>query len=362
MLPFKDTHKFIRQLAVFLVCLTLLIGCAALVLGPLATWLAGPHVIGSMPPIDQIQAVANARTSLLQFIGGAVAVGALFYNARNHLVSRRSYELSERGQVTDRYGKAVEQLASAAMQVRLGGIYALERIARDSPSDHQTIMDVLSAYIRNYTLTTDDRNATEEGHPIAPTDLQAALQVIGRRNVTSDLLPIDLRGAKLQGVELQDADLSGCYMPSADLSHSSLHRIKLRNSRLMWIDLSNAHLVEIDLSGSLLIRSNFHEAHLIDVNLDHADISDYSNLSNATLRGVCLSNAELEDVNLSGSNFSEMDFSNVCLDVTDLTGVELSETTGLTAKGLRNAIIDEQTALPYWLQFDPSSRDVVEET
>jgi hypothetical protein len=34
------------------------------------------------------------------------------------------------------------------LEVRLGGIYALERIARDSPTDHWTIIEVLSTYVR----------------------------------------------------------------------------------------------------------------------------------------------------------------------------------------------------------------------
>jgi hypothetical protein len=32
--------------------------------------------------------------------------------------------------------------------VRLGGIYALERIARDSESDHWAVMEVLTAFVR----------------------------------------------------------------------------------------------------------------------------------------------------------------------------------------------------------------------
>jgi len=44
----------------------------------------------------------------------------------------RTFELTEQGQVTDRYTKAIEQLGSDKLDVRIGGIYALERIARDS--------------------------------------------------------------------------------------------------------------------------------------------------------------------------------------------------------------------------------------
>ena len=36
------------------------------------------------------------------------------------------------------------------LDVRIGGIYALERIARDSARDHSTIMEVLAAFIREH--------------------------------------------------------------------------------------------------------------------------------------------------------------------------------------------------------------------
>ena len=64
-------------------------------------------------------------------------------------MSRRTLS-DEQGQVTDRYTKAIEQLGSDKLDVRIGGIYALERIARDSARDHPTVMEVLTAFIREH--------------------------------------------------------------------------------------------------------------------------------------------------------------------------------------------------------------------
>lgn len=55
------------------------------------------------------------------------------------------------GHVTDRYSKAIEQLGSDKIEIRLGGIYALERLMRDSPNDQPTIIEVLAAYVRQTT-------------------------------------------------------------------------------------------------------------------------------------------------------------------------------------------------------------------
>jgi hypothetical protein len=67
--------------------------------------------------------------------------------------SRRTLELTAQGQATDRFTRAVEQLGASAMEVRIGGIYALERIARDSAADgdggdHPAVMAVLAAFVR----------------------------------------------------------------------------------------------------------------------------------------------------------------------------------------------------------------------
>ena len=70
-------------------------------------------------------------------------VWALLFTARN-------FTLSREGQVTDRYTKAIEQLGSDKLDVRIGGIYALERVARDSAKDHPTVMEVLTAFIREH--------------------------------------------------------------------------------------------------------------------------------------------------------------------------------------------------------------------
>jgi hypothetical protein len=65
-------------------------------------------------------------------------------------LSRRTFELTEQGQVTDQYTKAIEQLSSDKLDVRIGGIYALERVARASVRDHPTVMLVLTAFIREH--------------------------------------------------------------------------------------------------------------------------------------------------------------------------------------------------------------------
>jgi hypothetical protein len=90
------------------------------------------EVSGPLRILRLQQARDAARGRLLTLGAGLFAAGALIFTAQNYRLARRTFELTEQGQVTDRYTKAIEQLGSYnKLDVRIGGIYALERVARD---------------------------------------------------------------------------------------------------------------------------------------------------------------------------------------------------------------------------------------
>ena len=90
----------------------------------------------------------DARTSALQLLGGFVLAAGAIFTARTVRLSQESNALDRERQITERFTGSIQLLAHERDAVRLGGIYALERIARDSPGDHVTIMDVLNAHAR----------------------------------------------------------------------------------------------------------------------------------------------------------------------------------------------------------------------
>lgn len=99
-------------------------------------------------PANALIDTPPARQPKAQTIGTLVtaltAIAALVFTGL-------SLNATLQGQYTDRYTKAIEQLGHQGpegLQVRLGGVYALERLARDSPRDQPTIIEVLSAFIR----------------------------------------------------------------------------------------------------------------------------------------------------------------------------------------------------------------------
>ena len=78
------------------------------------------------------------------------------------LTGNRQADIAGRRHLTDTFSKAVEQLSSDKMELRLGGLYTLERLAGevlDSPRDadrnlYWTVMETLTAFVRERTRRT----------------------------------------------------------------------------------------------------------------------------------------------------------------------------------------------------------------
>jgi hypothetical protein len=96
---------------------------------------------------DKSKAINDVRTTLLQGIGGAVILLGAYFTYRQLQTGREQLQIAQQGQVTERFTRAIDQLGHAELDVRLGGIYALERIANDSPDDRITIAEVLIAFV-----------------------------------------------------------------------------------------------------------------------------------------------------------------------------------------------------------------------
>jgi hypothetical protein len=239
--------------------------------------------------------------------------------------------------VTESFSKAIEQLGSDRLEVRLGGIYALERISKESLSDYWTVIECLTAFVRERSLKYEsDRKSVdydervsrcayfawvEAGKPEgqaerfwqqavveellgAPpaADIAAILTVVNRRSEQSR------RMEKVNGWQL---NFSGAFLKRA------------------W-QLRGAHL-----EGAIFIDTNLDNASLVDAHLEGAFFSRAS-LQRATLINAHLNGAELLGADLSWARLTGAHFE----------GVFLNGTKGLTAEQISSAFGDRWTSLP----------------
>ena len=81
---------------------------------------------------------------------GLAALVALLFTWMSVGQTNKDLQISEQGQITTRFNAAITNLGSASLDVRLGGIYALQRIMQDSSRDQRTVVSVLSAFVRRH--------------------------------------------------------------------------------------------------------------------------------------------------------------------------------------------------------------------
>jgi hypothetical protein len=262
----------------FVVALVVLIGLG-MIFVVLPTVLVRPYP--DLAREQLLKARNDIRTAGIQIVGGtALLAGLVFTN--------RTLGLNQQGQITDRFTKATDQLGSDKLDIRLGGIYSMERIARDSKNDQGPVMEVLTAFVRDHVPTTPTSTAstgttsTAGVRPAVPTDVQAVLTVVGRRNVLNDP---DGYQPDLSGADLSGANLIGAYLGGANLSGAYLRFAVLLGANLRFADLGGANLGGANLSGA---------------NLGGA------NLGGANLGGAYLSDANLSDANLSGAHLGSV--------------------------------------------------------
>lgn len=116
-------------------------GLLILLLGPIAWWTTpAKHLHGK----DKAEAINATRQIFLAAVGGLVLLTGAGFTAR-------TFYLTRRGQLTDRYTKAIGLLASEKVTERIGGVFALEHLMAESAQDHPTAVEVLAAFVRERT-------------------------------------------------------------------------------------------------------------------------------------------------------------------------------------------------------------------
>ena len=288
--------------------------CLAILLAALIIWLLiwyGPDLIarhdvgnvtGSLRVLRLQQARDAARGHLVTLGAGLFAAGALIFTAQNYRVARQTLDVAQQGQVTDRYTRAIEQLGSDKLDVRVGGIFALGRVAFDSTKDERVVMEVLCTFIREHSHEPWPLPGPDNPNPERMTrpDIQAAITMIGQPSFDYDSRGIGLRRANLTGADLSDLYLNDISLFKAALTRADLTGTELTGTDLSYADLTEAKLIDSELSGANLTGTIFHMA----------------DLTRANLSGANLTGADLSEADLSGANFTDANLSNV-----DPTGV-----------------------------------------
>ncbi|MER5459056.1 pentapeptide repeat-containing protein [Micromonospora sp. NPDC002389] len=252
---------------------------------------------------------SDRRSDLGQIVVAGAAIGALLVSAVGVIYTGRSVQVAadsvaaardelrlfEQGQANERYSRGVEHLGSESLDVRIGGILALEQFANDVPTRAASVREILNSFISVHAPRRDVRavpvvpKVSAGGfnpRPVAH-DTQTALATLGRVGGPISLSYLDLGGAAFSG------NYADSWFWATDLSSSAAIRANMKGSVFAYSDLSFVFFALTDLRGG-----NFESANLSGARLERTDLRD-ANFTNAMLAGATLIGSDLRGAKIT---------------------------------------------------------------
>ena len=155
--------------------------------------------------------------------------------------------------ITELCTRAVEQLGSDKVQVRFGGLYALERLAQDNPAYRQAIVNVMCAYLRM------------PFSPTAPASKPESAAADGRKEPVAES-ETEADGIGLTWQEERQVRLTAQRILTEHLGYDRADDLQSADppSSRFWNDirlnLTGATLIDFNLANGIIGDANFHRA------------------------------------------------------------------------------------------------------
>ena len=235
---------------------------------------------------ERLKLQHDVRIGLLQAVAGVAVIAAVAATWQQLDTDRRQLrqqlEVAGQEQAGERFARALDQLGSEQLDVRLGGIYGLERIAargaetatatagayqppgsegsgEDPPGpgwwaaqDRVQVFEILSAYVRTTSHRPPVGPAGASSLQVSQPDVHAAVTALARRTVLAGDPPLDLNGSLLPSARLGWARLAGADLRGADLRGTSLQYAELAGAHLEQALVCGTQFQGADLSGARL--------------------------------------------------------------------------------------------------------------
>lgn len=294
------------------------------------------------------QGVRDLVLAATTLVGALIGLaGYLLLAVRTNAIQRQT-DLQHEAQITDRFTKAIEQLGHDKIAVRLGAIYALERVAKDSERDFATIIETLAAYVRER-VPRQKPNAFDEPDVCSADvldaelderkgvrvsiDVAATISVLARSIPNTSILRtgeqirrVDLRNVSLVGLDLPGANLSGFRFDNSDLSYANLSEANLTSSSFRGIEFRGGNLERSTLNSANFSRSDLREANFSSIQCEGANFR-YSQFSETEFEGSQIKNSDFHTAKIMACGFVLMEFVDCDFDDTSFSDAYLSGTT-----------------------------------
>lgn len=285
------------------------------------------------------------------------AIGAAYLTWRRTTALERGTEIASRQLDTDRFTAAIGQMGHDSIDVRLGGIFALEHLAKARRDEYaETIDRVLIAFMLEHSVPPDNREKAPKmksakaraaeaftqvrGDPPPLTVDEERKQAIDRERALVNLLMSHFRTGSdvkaaidtlsrsrlvfhpdankdLDGPIVSDLDLAGLTIAGLKLGSAQVSGLGCNNLRLGNTQFDNAVIENTEFVGSILYRVSFNNSKLTKVNFSDANLIQVD-FSGSVLRSCFFTEAailyaDFSDATLIDCSFMDMRFGTIIL-------------------------------------------------
>ena len=226
--------------------------------------------------------------------------------------TRKNAELAEKGLITDRLTRAIEQIAHEKPYMRVGGIRDLEQIADTQEEERMKIAHILASFIRTQAVKNYKENELMmkeefDAHREKRLDIEIAVTVLSR--IASKLekqKQFEQHSEnKYDLCSLENLDLRGLRFEGVDLSKFALEGTDFSGAWLRGANFTNAHLFKffgIKILRAIFFRAHLHHANFTHAYLNHAIFTE-ADLTATRFDNVILQNAVFDGAVVNGTHF-----------------------------------------------------------
>ncbi len=254
--------------------------------------------------VAQVQANTAEQGLITERINKAVeGLGSVktVKRQRTRMSGKLAYEKGEDG--NPNFSKPIyEEVTAPNLEVRIGGLFALERISQDSPRDYLQILEIICAYIRENSPSHSLEPTPElEKRPDVRTDIQTAIKILARRSEEQ----ISFEWKNQFRLDLRNCNLSGVDFEAGNFSATMFHR-----SRLEGAVFSDCKLEGTQFFSAVLNYADFDRAQLIGTRFDNAIFnlpaipagSMSHSITMANIHSIVVASADLSEITYLGES------------------------------------------------------------
>lgn len=187
----------------------------------------------------------NIALSTIAILGGPFVVWRTYLFQKDIALKAENTNIADRNSFNGIFTKAIEQLGAFKgedepnLNVRIGAIYALEKLSQANINYYQVIIDILCSYVRENSPVSLDNPQIND---LIRIDVETAITVIGRRKRLKNESTLNLSLANFTGANMQNGDFRSTVFSLSNFNHASLRLANLEGTVFTCADLDKADL------------------------------------------------------------------------------------------------------------------------